>query len=43
LRAVCLETLGRTQEARTAYASYLSEPKSGHAAEAKKRLERLGP
>ena len=43
LRAVCLETLGRTQEARRAYESYLSQPKSGHAAEAKKRLERLSP
>jgi hypothetical protein len=43
LRAVCLETMGRTQEARRAYESYLSQPKSVHAAEAKKRLERLSP
>jgi hypothetical protein len=43
LRAVCLEALGRTQEARVAYGHYLSQPKSAHAQEAKTRLERLGP
>jgi hypothetical protein len=43
LRAVCLETLGRTQEARKAYEAYLSQPKATHAADAKKRLERLAP
>jgi hypothetical protein len=43
LRAVCLESLGRTQEARAAYELVLSQPKTTHAAEAKKRLERLAP
>jgi hypothetical protein len=43
LRAVCLEALGRTQEARKAYEMYLTQPKSAHAGDAKKRLERLGP
>lgn len=43
LRAVCLETLGRTQEARQAYEAYLSQPKTAHAQEAKKRLEHLRP
>lgn len=41
LRAVCLETLGRAQEARKAYETYLSQPKAAHAQEAKKRLDRL--
>ncbi len=43
LRAVCLEALGRTQEARQAYESYLSQPKATHADDAKKRLLRLAP
>ncbi len=43
LRAVCLEALGRTQEARQAYETYLSQPKAPHAADAKMRLLRLAP
>lgn len=43
LRAVCLETLGKNQEARKAYESYLAQPRTAHAADAKKRLERLSP
>jgi hypothetical protein len=43
LRAVCLESLGRTPDARKAYELYLSHPKAVHAADAKKRLERLAP
>jgi hypothetical protein len=43
LRAVCLEALGRTQEARQAYEAYLSRPKTAHAQEAKKHLEHLRP
>jgi hypothetical protein len=43
LRAVCLEALGRTQEARAAYQTYLSQPKATHAQEAKNRLDHLGP
>lgn len=43
LRAVCLEALGRTREARAAYGAYLSQPKGAHAADARRRLERLGP
>ncbi len=43
LRAVCLEALGRTREARVAYEAYLSQPKGAHAADARRRLERLGP
>jgi hypothetical protein len=43
LRAVCLEALGRTKEARKAYETYLSQPKAAHAQEVKERLDRLGP
>lgn len=43
LRAVCLEALGRTQEARQAYETYLSQPQAPHAVDAKKRLLRLAP
>jgi hypothetical protein len=43
LRAVCLEALARTQEARAAYQAYLSQPKAAHAQEAKKRLDHLSP
>lgn len=43
LRAVCLEALGRIPEARKAYEIYLSHPRPAHAADARKRLERLGP
>jgi tetratricopeptide (TPR) repeat protein len=42
LRAVCLESLGRIQEARQAYQAYLLRPGATHAEEAKKRLERIG-
>jgi tetratricopeptide (TPR) repeat protein len=43
LRAVCLEALGRVDEARRAYEAYLLKPGSTHAQEAKKRLEGLRP
>jgi hypothetical protein len=43
LHAVCLEALGRVNEARTAYEAYLLQSKATHAQEAKSRLERLRP
>ncbi len=43
LHAVCLEALGRVDEARKAYAAYLLKPGATHAQEAKKRLEGLRP
>ena len=43
LRAVCLEALGRADEARRAYEVYLLKPGATHAQEAKKRLDGLRP
>jgi hypothetical protein len=41
LHALCLEALGRTDEARLAYRDYLAHPRTAHAGEAKRRMERL--
>ena len=41
LHALCLEALGRTDEARLAYRDYLAQPGTAHAGEAKRRMERL--
>jgi ferric-dicitrate binding protein FerR (iron transport regulator) len=44
MRALCLEALGRTDEARVAYQDYLAQaggPGSAHAAEAQRRMQRL--
>jgi hypothetical protein len=43
MHAVCLEALGRVDQARKAYEAYLLESGAVHAQEAKKRLERLRP
>jgi hypothetical protein len=43
LRAVCLEALGRVDEARKAYEAYLQQARGSHTQEAKKRLDRLRP
>ncbi|GEM_PF-1553000 len=43
LHAVCLEALGRVDEARKAYEAYLLQTGATHVQEAKKRLDRLGP
>jgi hypothetical protein len=43
MHAVCLEALGRVEQARKAYEAYLLESGAVHAQEAKKRLERLRP
>jgi hypothetical protein len=41
LHALCLEALGRTNEARLAYRDYLAQPGTVHAREAQRRMERL--
>jgi len=41
--AVCLEALGKTEEARAAYQSYLRLRGGAHSAEAKERLSKLAP
>jgi len=41
LHALCLEALGRVDEARLAYRDYLAQPGSAHTGEAKRRMERL--
>jgi hypothetical protein len=41
LRALCLEALGRMDEARSAYRDYLAQAGTAHAAEAQRRLQRL--
>jgi hypothetical protein len=41
LRALCLEALGRTDEARLAYRDYLSQSGAAHASEAKRHMDRL--
>jgi ferric-dicitrate binding protein FerR (iron transport regulator) len=41
LRALCLEALGRLDEARLAYQDYLAQNGTAHASEAKRRMERL--
>jgi tetratricopeptide (TPR) repeat protein len=43
MHAVCLEALGRVDQARKAYETYLLQSGATHAPEAKKRLERLRP
>jgi hypothetical protein len=43
MHAVCLEALGRVEQARKAYEAYLLESGPMHAQEARKRLERLRP
>lgn len=43
LRAVCLEALGRTAEARSAYHTYLATGTPAHRSEAKSRLDHLVP
>jgi hypothetical protein len=43
MHAVCLEALGRVDEARRAYEAYLLRTGATHAQEAKTRLERLRP
>lgn len=43
LRALCLEALGRMDEARLAYQEYLAQAGAAHAREAKRRMERLSP
>jgi hypothetical protein len=43
LRAVCLEALGRVDEARKAYEAYLLQAGAAHAQEAKRRLDGLRP
>ena len=41
LHALCLEALGRVDEARLAYRDYLAQPGTAHAREAQRRMERL--
>lgn len=41
LRALCLEALGRVDDARLAYQDYLAQAETAHAREARRRLERL--
>ena len=41
LHALCLEALGRVDDARLAYRDYLAQPGTAHAREAKRRMERL--
>ena len=41
LRALCLEALGRLDDARAAYQDYLAQAGSVHAREAQRRMERL--
>jgi tetratricopeptide (TPR) repeat protein len=43
LRAVCLEALGRVEEARKAYDAYLLGSKPAHVEEVKRRIEHLRP
>jgi tetratricopeptide (TPR) repeat protein len=43
MHAVCLEALGRVDQARKAYEAYLLQSGAMHTAEAKRRLERLHP
>jgi hypothetical protein len=43
LRAVCLEALGRTEEARKAYQAYVLHSDARHTQEAKKRLDHFRP
>ena len=43
LHAVCLEALGRVDEARKAYAAYLLKPGATHTQESRRRLEGLRP
>jgi hypothetical protein len=43
LHAVCLEAMGRVDEARKAFETYLLQAGGAHAQEAKRRLERLRP
>ncbi len=41
LRALCLEAMGRMDEARSAYQDYLAQAGTAHAREAQRRMERL--
>jgi hypothetical protein len=41
LHALCLEALGRVDEARVAYQAYLSQAGTAHAREAQRRMEKL--
>jgi hypothetical protein len=41
LRALCLEALGRLDDARDAYADYLAQAEPAHAREARRRMDRL--
>jgi hypothetical protein len=41
LRALCLEALGRVEEARLAYRDYLAQSGTAHTREAQRRMERL--
>jgi tetratricopeptide (TPR) repeat protein len=41
LRALCLEALGRVDDARLAYQDYLAQAETAHAREARRRMERL--
>jgi hypothetical protein len=41
LHALCLESLGRVDEARLAYRDYLAQPGTAHAREAERRMRRL--
>jgi hypothetical protein len=43
MHAVCLEALGRMEQARRAYEAYLLQSGAMHTAEAKRRLEQLHP
>jgi hypothetical protein len=43
LHAVCLEALGRVDEARKDYQAYLLQAEGAHTREVKNRLERLSP
>jgi hypothetical protein len=41
LRALCLESLGRVDEARLAYRDYLAQAGTAHASEAQRHMKRL--